>query len=38
MPEGEQPIVYHPEPQSNIGKWILIVLAVAYVGASAFFI
>jgi chromosome segregation ATPase len=38
MPEGEQPIIYHPEPQSNIGKWILIVLAVAYVGASAFFI
>ena len=38
MSEGEQPTVYHPEPQSNIGKWILIVLAVAYVGASAFFI
>ena len=38
MPEGEQPIIYHPEPQSNIGKWILIVLAVVYAGASAFFI
>ena len=38
MPEGEQPIVYHPEPQSNVGKWILIVVAVAYVAASAFFI
>ena len=23
MSEGEQPVVYHPEPQSNIGKWIL---------------
>jgi len=38
MPEGEQPIIYHPEPQSNIGKWILIVAAVLYAGASAFFI
>ncbi len=38
MPEGEQPNVYHPEPQSNVGKWILIILAVLYVGASAFFI
>jgi chromosome segregation ATPase len=38
MPEGEQPSVYHPEPQSNVGKWILIALAVVYVGASAFFI
>jgi len=38
MSEGEQPHVYHPEPQSNIGKWILIVLAVAYAGASSFFI
>jgi chromosome segregation ATPase len=37
MPEGE-PAVYHAEPQSNVGKWILIVLAIAYVGASAFFI
>ena len=38
MSEGEQPNVYHPEPQSNVGKWILIALAIAYVGASAFFI
>jgi hypothetical protein len=38
MSEGEQPTVYHPEPQSNVGKWILIALAVAYVGASGFFI
>jgi len=38
MSEGEQPAVYHPEPQSNVGKWILIALAVVYVGASAFFI
>ncbi|MGB8012851.1 MAG: hypothetical protein WCF68_14655 [Terriglobales bacterium] len=38
MSEGEQPTVYHPEPQSNVGKWILIVLAVAYAGASSFFI
>jgi chromosome segregation ATPase len=38
MSEGEQPHVYHPEPQSNVGKWILIVLAVAYAAASAFFI
>jgi chromosome segregation ATPase len=38
MSEGEQPNVYHPEPQSNVGKWILIALAVAYVGASSFFI
>jgi chromosome segregation ATPase len=38
MSEGEQPAVYHPEAQSNIGKWVLIVLAVAYAGASSFFI
>jgi hypothetical protein len=38
MSEGDQPSVYHPEPQSNVGKWILIVLAVAYAGASGFFI
>jgi chromosome segregation ATPase len=38
MSEGDQPTVYHPEPQSNIGKWILIVLAVAYAAASSFFI
>jgi chromosome segregation ATPase len=38
MSEGDQPTVYHPEPQSNVGKWILIALAIAYAGASAFFI
>src|SRR5580700_3600564 len=38
MSDGEQPTVYNPEPQSNIGKWILIVLAVAYAAASSFFI
>jgi len=38
MSAGDQPTVYHPEPQSNTGKWILIVLAIAYAGASAFFI
>ena len=38
MPEGEQPHVYQPEPQSNVGKWILIALAAAYVGGSLFFI
>ena len=37
MSEGEQPTVYHPEPQSNVGKWILIVLAVAFAGASSYF-
>jgi hypothetical protein len=38
MPEGEQTHVYQPEPQSNMGKWIFIVLAVAFAGASSFFI
>jgi chromosome segregation ATPase len=38
MSEGEQPNVYHPEPQSNVGKWILIALAALYVGGSLFFI
>ena len=38
MSEGEQPTVYYPEAQSNIVKWILLALAVVYVGASAFFI
>jgi DNA gyrase/topoisomerase IV subunit A len=36
MSAGEQPTVYHAEPPSNIGKWILIILAVAYVGASGY--
>ena len=38
MSEGEQPNVYHPEPQSNVGKWILIALAAVFVGGSVFFI
>ncbi len=37
MSEGEQPAVYH-EPQSTAGKWILIVVAVVYVAASALLI
>jgi len=38
MSEGEQPVVYQAEPQSNSGKWILLVLAIAYVAASGYFI
>jgi hypothetical protein len=38
MADGEQPHIYQPEPQSNVGKWVFIALAIAYVGASAFFI
>ncbi len=38
MPEGEQSHAYQPEPQSNVGKWILMALAAAYVGGSLFFI
>jgi DNA repair exonuclease SbcCD ATPase subunit len=38
MPEqGEQPVVYHTE-HSNRGKWILSVLAIVYVAASAYLI
>jgi len=37
MPEGEQPNVYHTETGSNAGKWILVVVAVLYVGATVFF-
>jgi chromosome segregation ATPase len=35
MSEGE-PTVYHPEAQSNIGKWIITAVAVAFVGASSY--
>jgi len=35
MSEGE-PTVYHPEAQSNIGKWIIMAVAVVFVGASSF--
>jgi len=38
MSEGEQPVVYHPEPQSHMAQWVLIAVAVAYVAASAYFI
>lgn len=38
MSEGEQPVVYHPEPQSHVAQWVLIALAVIYVAASAYFI
>ena len=38
MSEGEQPVVYHPEPQSHVAQWVLIALAVAYIAASAYFI
>ena len=38
MPEqGEQANVYQPESGSNIGKWILLVVAIVYVAASLFF-
>jgi hypothetical protein len=38
MPDGEQASVYQPEPQSNIGKWILIVLGVVFAAAASYFI
>jgi hypothetical protein len=38
MADGEQTHVYQPEPQSNIGKWLFIVLAVVFAGASSYFI
>ena len=38
MADGEQTHVYQPEPQSNMGKWLFIVLAVAFAGASSYFI
>jgi hypothetical protein len=38
MSEAAQPVVYHPEPQSHVGRWILVAVAVAYVAASAYFI
>ncbi|MFZ0477579.1 MAG: hypothetical protein WAL71_00405 [Terriglobales bacterium] len=37
MADAEQPNVYHPESGSNMGKWILTVVAIAYVAASAYF-
>jgi len=38
MPEGDEAPVYHSESHSNAGKWILIVLAIAYVAASGYFL
>jgi len=39
MPEqGEQAPVYHPEHQSSAGKWILLILAIAYVAGSLYFL
>ena len=39
MPEqGEQPAVYHSEHQSNMGKWSLLAVAIAYVAGSLYFI
>ncbi|MFY9903646.1 MAG: hypothetical protein WBX02_06425 [Terriglobales bacterium] len=38
MSEGEQPVVYQPEPQSHVAQWVLIALAVAYAAGSAYFI
>jgi hypothetical protein len=38
MPDqGEQPNVYHPETGSNIGKWILLALAIVFVAGAVFF-
>lgn len=36
MPEGDEAPVYHSESHSNAGKWILIVVAILYVAASAY--
>lgn len=41
MPEQDEqaPVpVYHPEHQSSAGKWILLVLAIAYVAGSLYFL
>src|SRR5271165_6982255 len=35
--EGEQPHVYQPEPTSNIGKWLMLAVAIIYVAVSLFF-
>ena len=38
MPEqGEHPNVYHPEGGGNVGKWILLALAIIFVAGSVFF-
>lgn len=39
MAEGEQAPVYHSEEQhSNVGKWILLAVAILYVAGSLYFI
>ena len=38
MSEGEQAPVYHTEPTSNTGKWVLIAVAIAYVAGSLYFL
>ena len=39
MSEGEEAPVYHSESHGgNAGKWILIILAIAYVAASSYFL
>lgn len=38
MPEqGDQPNVYHAESGGNAGKWILLALAIIFVGGAVFF-
>lgn len=38
MPEqGEQPNVYHAETGGNVGKWILLALAIIFVAGAVFF-
>ena len=38
MPEpGEQPNVYQAEHTSNLGKWLMLAVAIIYVGVSLFF-
>ncbi len=36
-PDVEPAVVYHSESQSNMGKWILLFVAIAFVVASGFF-
>jgi len=36
MPDGEDAPVYHSEPQSNVGKWIIIILAAVFAAGSSY--
>src|SRR5712692_9578031 len=36
MPEGDEAPVYHSESNSNVGKWILIALAIVFVAGSTY--